>query len=376
MVQHCGFERVCKQAIQPLGQLLCHDAADHWIMAYNQYAYSNAQAPLSVPRMSSTEAKRSGIMFGRTRSDAMQSLEATEGPIGRSLAAEEAEGHDAGEEIEADPKPKFQANLVCGIFDERPFFPSVLFLSTALGAFVMLTEQRSILIDMSGSAWFFTFFFTALYVVTLSCLTYCLLSDPGQMDRQKYADMKAAGLPMPKRSHKAWLYKRPIRRFDHYCRWVTNVIGYPYRAWDQEDGSREEIQNDDESDDEEVEVAEDGLFDYEVRCTVASGEPVKGLELPALDHRDAPATESTLFDRKEAGPSSLREAGNNCCSEELLNSLYATALQTSGELPSPRLFSNRAAARLKLAKWEEALQDIMEATKRDPANPKVCRCLS
>lgn len=194
-------------------------------MAYNQYAYSNAQAPLSVPRMSSTEAKRPGIMFGRTRSDAMQSLEATEGPIGRSLAAEETEGHDAGEEIEADPKPKFQANLVCGIFDERPFFPSVLFLSTALGAFVMLTEQRSILIDMSGFAWFFTLFFSALYVVTLSCLTYCLLSDPGQMDRQKYADMKAAGLPMPKRSHKAGLYKRPIRRFDHYCRWVTNVIG-------------------------------------------------------------------------------------------------------------------------------------------------------
>lgn len=132
------------------------------VMAYKQYTYSNAQAQLSVPRMSSTEAKRPGIMFGRTRSDAMQSLEATEGPIGRSLAAEETEGHDAGEEIEADPKPKFQANLVCGIFDERPFFPSVLFLSTALGAFVMLTEQRSILIDMSGSAWFFTLFFQRL----------------------------------------------------------------------------------------------------------------------------------------------------------------------------------------------------------------------
>ena len=62
--------------------------------------------------------------------------------------------------------------------------------------------------------------------------------------------------------------------------------------------------------------------------------------------------------------------------QQLAPGLYSTALQTSGELPSPRLFSNRAAARLKLAKWEEALHDIMEATKRDPANPKVCRCLS
>ena len=71
-------------------------------------------------------------------------------------------------------------------------------------------------------------------------------------------------------------------------------------------------------------VAEDGLFDYEVRCTVASGEPVKGLGLPA--GRDQAATGPASSDRKEAmghtdhtGPSSLREAGNNCCSE-LLNS--------------------------------------------------------
>lgn len=72
--------------------------------------------------------------------------------------------------------------------------------------------------------------------------------------------------------------------------------------------------------------AEDGLFDYELRCTVASGEPVKGLELPADPAgRDQAATGPASSDRQEAmghtgtGPSSLREAGNNCCSE-LLNS--------------------------------------------------------
>ena len=75
--------------------------------------------------------------------------------------------------------------------------------------------------------------------------------------------------------------------------------------------------------------AEDGLFDYELRCTVASGEPVKGLELPAdpagRDQAATAATGPASSDRQEAmghtghGPSSLREAGNNCCSE-LLNS--------------------------------------------------------
>ena len=42
----------------------------------------------------------------------------------------------------------FCSSLKRGIFDERPFFPSVLFFSTALGALCMLTEQRSIMTDM------------------------------------------------------------------------------------------------------------------------------------------------------------------------------------------------------------------------------------
>merc|ERR1719263_597803 len=31
--------------------------------------------------------------------------------------------------------------------------------------------------------------------------------------------------PLPKRAHKTWLYRGPVRRYDHYCRWVTNCIG-------------------------------------------------------------------------------------------------------------------------------------------------------
>eukprot|EP00913_Durusdinium_trenchii_P021059 g19790.t1 len=27
------------------------------------------------------------------------------------------------------------------------------------------------------------------------------------------------------RCHKMWLFKQPIRRYDHYCRWLTNAVG-------------------------------------------------------------------------------------------------------------------------------------------------------
>merc|ERR1712187_613096 len=30
---------------------------------------------------------------------------------------------------------------------------------------------------------------------------------------------------LPRRTHKSWQYKRPIRRYDHYCRWLSNCIG-------------------------------------------------------------------------------------------------------------------------------------------------------
>jgi len=208
-------------------------------------AYSQSQQPTSpghgqplqqpgVYRMSSIQGggdpmgRRPSAMFGRTRSDAMTSLLTAEGPIGQSLSAPEEEAQDeATEEASEEPsvKPKFQAKLVCGIFDERPFFPTVLLVSLLLGAFCMLTEQRELIKEMCGGSWLFTNFFSVLYIVTLACLLTCLLSDPGQMSREKHDEMQSAGLPLPKRSHKAWLYKRPILRFDHYCRWVTNVIG-------------------------------------------------------------------------------------------------------------------------------------------------------
>merc|ERR1719277_2520379 len=57
-----------------------------------------------------------------------------------------------------------------------------------------------------------------LYAVTLGCMTYCAFCDPGQMRR-------GIDVEPPARSHQTWQYKRPIRRYDHYCRWLTNCIG-------------------------------------------------------------------------------------------------------------------------------------------------------
>merc|ERR1719409_1155399 len=68
-------------------------------------------------------------------------------------------------------------------------------------------------------------------------MVYCAMCDPGQLKRedQRNAYMTLQGasgsaeipeeLPLPRRCHKTWLYALPIRRYDHYCRWLTNCIG-------------------------------------------------------------------------------------------------------------------------------------------------------
>lgn len=72
--------------------------------------------------------------------------------------------------------------------------------------------------------------FLMLYIVTLGCMAYCAMCDPGQLSRDhlrvahpNIQDSEEA--PPTRRAHKTWLYKLPIRRYDHYCRWLTNCIG-------------------------------------------------------------------------------------------------------------------------------------------------------
>ncbi|CAE8683199.1 unnamed protein product, partial [Polarella glacialis] len=96
----------------------------------------------------------------------------------------------------------------------------------------MMMLQFPLIRDMCGGAYQIRWFFLAVYAVTLSCMVYCVLCDPGKWQRddmEAYAQLhqmsEGEDLPMPHRCHKMWLFKQPIRRYDHYCRWLTNAIG-------------------------------------------------------------------------------------------------------------------------------------------------------
>lgn len=115
-------------------------------------------------------------------------------------------------------------------FDLKPLLPAALASSTVIGAICMLLVQIPIL-SRFAYVWQVCLFavFGALYGLTLGCMAYCSFSDPGQMRKPKSAARGAEDEPwqgiMPKRAHQSWQYPRPVRRYDHYCKWLQNVIG-------------------------------------------------------------------------------------------------------------------------------------------------------
>mmetsp|Transcript_79292 Transcript_79292/g.201817 ORF Transcript_79292/g.201817 Transcript_79292/m.201817 type:complete len:426 (+) Transcript_79292:44-1321(+) len=133
------------------------------------------------------------------------------------------------------PKPE---NLTCGI-DTRPLLPVALAVTTVLGALSMMLFQVPLLSRTVGLSELMVFaFFICLYAMTLGCMLFASMIDPGQtrkdrsqlqgealMNNESFSSQTGSEPPMPKRAHKSWQYKRAIRRYDHYCRWLTNVIG-------------------------------------------------------------------------------------------------------------------------------------------------------
>jgi hypothetical protein len=124
-------------------------------------------------------------------------------------------------------------NKICGV-DKRPLLPLALSSST-LGSlvFIVLMEfpVMSRAFDYAESV---KIALLGVHGITLGCMAYCALFDPGQLpnDHGKKATAALMGTQsdsaednLPARAHKTWMYKQPIRRYDHYCRWLTNCIG-------------------------------------------------------------------------------------------------------------------------------------------------------
>jgi len=130
---------------------------------------------------------------------------------------EECDPDECGDEKRG---PADGRDKCCGL-DRRPLLPVLLFVSTVIGAACMLVVQLTLLSDSVAGFVKTTFF--SVYVITLVTLLYTALSDPGQL---KISDQQLENAASwPKRTHKSWQYTFPIRRYDHYCRWLTNCIG-------------------------------------------------------------------------------------------------------------------------------------------------------
>jgi len=145
----------------------------------------------------------------------------------------------------------------CGV-DIRPLLPLALTLSTVAGMVELLMVQVPLEARLYGlwpeATWYYITI--PVYAVTLICLAWSALVDPGQLPKNyerwldsdevdksllavESADAEESDQPddagvvrLPKRAHKCWQYQRPVRRYDHYCRWLTNVIGlYNHRQF-------------------------------------------------------------------------------------------------------------------------------------------------
>lgn len=159
----------------------------------------------------------------------------------QQCAEEDMDREECGDETQA-PRERQE---VCGV-DRRPFLPLGFFLATAAAASIMqfyeLPLLREYLSGFLGSL--VSGFLAVTYTGTLLTMFYCAAFDPGQMKRLRVSseqsptseasplgstptekDLEAGSVELPPRAHKSWLYRRPIRRYDHYCRWLTNVIG-------------------------------------------------------------------------------------------------------------------------------------------------------
>ena len=111
--------------------------------------------------------------------------------------------------------------------DFKPVLPACLAVSTVIGGLCMLLVQIPMLSRFTttlSQVWL-SAPFVVIYGIVLGCMAYCAYADPGQVKKTRKMKIDAVGgmdieEGIPRRAHKSWQYSRPIRRYDHYCKWV------------------------------------------------------------------------------------------------------------------------------------------------------------
>eukprot|EP00933_Yihiella_yeosuensis_P002864 TRINITY_DN10502_c0_g3_i1.p1 TRINITY_DN10502_c0_g3~~TRINITY_DN10502_c0_g3_i1.p1 ORF type:complete len:359 (-),score=37.28 TRINITY_DN10502_c0_g3_i1:201-1277(-) len=181
--------------------------------------------PLRTTGIADPPLRSPGSGFGSMNSQKPGS--ACTDPAEQQCAEEECDPDECGDE----KRPPLDS-VDCFGNDKRPYLPVLLFSSTLFGAIIMVTLQFPMVRENFENGFKIRGFFLTLYATTLYCMVYCILSDPGKLTSEQqdaYARITQApeseGPNLPKRCHKMWLFKAPIRRYDHYCRWLTNSIG-------------------------------------------------------------------------------------------------------------------------------------------------------
>ena len=116
-------------------------------------------------------------------------------------------------------------------YDFKPALPPALGVSVVLGAICTAIVQIPLLCRLqswSQAEAPLIALEVGLAAVTVVLMGYCSLGDPGQLKKMRNVPLDRIDLEQgdrPFRAHKSWQYRRKIRRYDHYCKWVNNVIG-------------------------------------------------------------------------------------------------------------------------------------------------------